>query len=76
MTCEKMVSLGEAKFCMSEEGGAGFETLLSVTGNDMDLVLNRILYNVDGYQNDDTPVVVEKLTAVLSACSNKGNDYI
>lgn len=68
-----MVSLVEAKLCMDEEDGAGFETILSVTGNDMDLVLNKILYNVVGYQSDDKPVVVEKSTAVLSACSNKRN---
>lgn len=73
MTREKMVSLVEAKLCMDEEDGAGFETILSVTGNDMDLVLNKILYNVVGYQSDDKPVVVEKSTAVLSACSNKRN---
>jgi hypothetical protein len=46
-----------------------------VNGNDMVLGLNKILYNVVGYHIDDTPIV-EKVTAVLSARSNKRNEYI
>lgn len=75
MTATRKTESLEVKFRMDEEGGTGSETPSSVAGKNMDLVLNKILYNVVGYHSDDTPIV-KKLKAVLSARSNKRNRYI